>query len=78
MPDLTTIKIKKSTRDLLRDYAKKSETYDDAIRRAIGQTPESTEDPDLEKRIEEKRRRIHEAMKRKPTDPIDNIRGFRG
>jgi predicted CopG family antitoxin len=33
--DMTTISLRKGTRDLLKEIGKKSETYDDIIRRLI-------------------------------------------
>ncbi len=35
MKDMTTIPIKKETRDMLKELGKKGETYDDIIRRLI-------------------------------------------
>lgn len=34
---------------------------------------QESDDPDLDKKIMEKHRRIHEGMKRKPKDPLDNL-----
>lgn len=43
-----------------------------------GSNPPAPEDPDLEKRIEAKRKRIHEGMKkRKSTDPLDDLPKFK-
>jgi len=46
-------------------------------REQSNKSKQSTEDPDLERRIEEKRRYIHEARKRKPKDPLDKIKPTR-
>ena len=35
MEDITTIMVKKETRDILKELGKKGETYDDIIRRLI-------------------------------------------
>lgn len=80
MTDLTTIKIKKSTRNRLAQHGRKNETYDDIINQLLDRvtilssksTP--TDDSDLEARIEAKRKRIHEGRKKPtPTDPLDDL-----
>lgn len=41
MPELTTIKITKTTRDRLAQHGRKNETYDDFINRLLDQLEES-------------------------------------